>query len=178
MSLLFITGNTGKLKEIQNIIFDVEQLDLDLVEIQELDPYKVIEAKLLEAQKFHSGALMIEDTSLYFNSMNGLPGPLIKWFLEAMGIDGLSDLASRFDNQDAEAKTIIGYISEAGEIKYFEGTLSGRIVMPRGENGFGWDKIFELENGKTLAELSLEEKNQISMRQVAANKLKNFLKSK
>lgn len=175
MSLSFITGNAGKFSEIKEILSTVEQLNIDLVEIQELDPHKVIEAKLIEAQKVHPGELIIEDTSLYFNSMNGLPGPFIKWFLDAMGIDGLADLASRFDNQAAEARTIIAYISEAGEIKYFEGKLSGRIVSPRGENGFGWDKIFELENGKTLAELTLDEKNEISMRQLAANKLKEFL---
>lgn len=175
MPLSFITGNPGKFIEVKEIIPEIEQEDMDLVEIQELDPYKVIEAKLLEAQKIQSGEFIVEDTSLYFDSMNGLPGPLIKWFLKAMKIDGLADLASRFDNQEAEARTIIGYISEAGEIKYFEGKLSGRIVASRGENGFGWDKIFELENGKTLAELTLEEKNKISMRQFAANKLKEFL---
>jgi non-canonical purine NTP pyrophosphatase (RdgB/HAM1 family) len=175
MSLSFVTGNPNKFREIKDIITELQQLKMNLVEIQELDPYKVIEAKLKEAQKFHSQELIIEDTSLYFNSMNGLPGPLIKWFLEALKVDGLADLASRLDDQAAEARTIIGYISESGEIKYFEGKLLGRIVAPRGENGFGWDKIFELENGKTLAELSLEEKNKISMRQSAANKLKDFL---
>ena len=176
MSLSFITGNAGKFSEIKEIIPNIEQLNIDLVEIQELDSYKVIEAKLREAQKVHQGALMIEDTSLYFKAMNGLPGPLIKWFLEAMGLEGLAELALKLENQEAEARTIIGYISETGEIKYFEGKLAGQIVKPRGDNGFGWDKIFELEeSGKTLAELSLEEKNKISMRQEAVRQLQKYL---
>ena len=46
---------------------------------------------------------------------------------------------------------------------------------PRGENGFGFDEIVELENGKTLAELSPEEKNKISSRKKALEDLKNKL---
>ena len=45
----------------------------------------------------------------------------------------------------------------------------------RGENGFGFDEIFELENGKTLAEISQEEKNQISARKIALEKLRKKL---
>ena len=48
--------------------------------------------------------------------------------------------------------------------------------MPRGNNGFGFDEIFELEDGKTLAELSNEEKNNISSRKIALEKLKESIK--
>lgn len=54
------------------------------------------------------------------------------------------------------------------EIGILNGFVSEEI---RGENGFGFDEIFELENGKTLAELSQEEKNQISARRIALEKL-------
>ena len=47
--------------------------------------------------------------------------------------------------------------------------------MPRGENGFGFDEIFELENGKTLAEISEEEKNKISARKIALEKIRKQL---
>ena len=62
-------------------------------------------------------------------------------------------------------------------IRYFEGNLSGRIVRPRGKNGFGWDMIF-LPAGrkKTLAEMTLEEKNKISMRRAAFQKLASHLR--
>ena len=53
-----------------------------------------------------------------------------------------------------------------------EGTIATSI---RGENGFGFDEIFELENGKTLAELSDKEKNEIGARKKALNKVKQYL---
>lgn len=54
--------------------------------------------------------------------------------------------------------------------------LSGYIAdSPRGENGFGFDEIFELENGKTLAELSFEEKLEISTRKKALEKIRKYL---
>lgn len=54
--------------------------------------------------------------------------------------------------------------------------LSGYLAdSPRGNNGFGFDEIFELENGKTLAELSFEEKLEISTRKKALEKIKKYL---
>ncbi len=54
--------------------------------------------------------------------------------------------------------------------------LSGYITdKPRGDNGFGFDEIFELENGKTLAELTFEEKLEISARRKALEKIKKYL---
>ena len=50
------------------------------------------------------------------------------------------------------------------------------VLLPKslpGDNGFGFDEIFELPNGKTLAELSQEEKNKISARRIALEKIKN-----
>lgn len=59
-----------------------------------------------------------------------------------------------------------------------EGTLKGKIAsFPRGENGFGFDAIFELENGKTLAELTSEEKNALSARYLACVDLLQQLKT-
>lgn len=58
-----------------------------------------------------------------------------------------------------------------------EGVIKGYISLePRGVNGFGFDPIFELENGKTLAELTSDEKNKISARYLAAIDLKKKMK--
>ena len=70
MTLLFITGNKDKLREVQTLIPDVQSIDLDLPEIQEIDPHKVIAAKLVEARKHHPGVFLVEDTSL---SLDGMP---------------------------------------------------------------------------------------------------------
>jgi len=173
MSLYFLTGSKGKFEDLQAIIGGLEQLDMDLSEIQELDTHKIIEAKLAEARKHHDGAFIVEDTSLYIDSLDGLPGPLIKWFMKTLGNEGLYRIAP---NSSAEAKTIIGYSDGTKEPQFFEGSFRGTIVEPRGESGFGWDPIFQPEGAdKTLAELTSGEKNAFSMRRLASEKLKAFL---
>lgn len=178
--IIFITGNKGKLEEATEILKGITIInkDIDLPEIQETDAKKVIEAKLLEARKHHSGEYIIEDTSLYFNCLNGLPGPLIKWFLEKLGKVKLFEIAKKLKDYRAEAKTIIGYIDRRGKIKYFEGSVKGEISKPKGKDGFGWDQIFMPEGiKKTFAEMSSEEKNKISMRKKALLKLSRYLKT-
>jgi inosine triphosphate pyrophosphatase len=172
----FITGNENKFREVRSII-EVEQLDIDLKEIQEIDAKEVIKEKLLEALNYREGEFIVEDTSLYLDCLNGLPGPLIKWFMKTIGNKGLVDICKKFNNFNAEAKTIIGYAKSKEEIYYFEGSLKGKIVEEEGSEGFGWDPIFFV-NGKTFAEMSNEEKNKISMRRIALEKLKEFLESK
>jgi inosine triphosphate pyrophosphatase len=174
--LYFITGNKNKFVEIQAVIPEIEQLDIDLPEIQEIDPRLIIEAKLKEALKHHDGEFIVEDTSLYLEALNGLPGPLIKWFLKTIGNEGLASLTEKLANSSAEAKTIIGYAKSADNIHFFEGSIRGKIVAPRGDTSFGWDPIFQPDGyNHTFAEMGTEEKNQISMRRRAAEQLKTSL---
>ncbi|MCX6811161.1 MAG: non-canonical purine NTP pyrophosphatase, partial [Candidatus Berkelbacteria bacterium] len=152
---------------------DLNQFEIDLPEIQNIDPKIIIKAKLLEALKHKKGEFIVEDTSLYLDCLNGLPGPLIKWFLETIGNQGLYKIAKKLNNFRAEAKTVIGYAKNKKEIKFFEGIVKGRIVSPKGKQGFGWDPIFKPKGfDKTFAEMPTEEKNKISMRRIALNKLK------
>ena len=174
--MYFITGNKNKLKEVQAVLPDVEQLDIDLPEIQEIDAHEIIKNKLLEALKHTDQEVIVEDTSLYLDCMNGLPGPLIKWFLQTVGIAGLAEIAEKLGNNKAEAKTIIGYAKNKDTVQFFEGSIKGQIVKQRGDTDFGWDPIF-LPDGydKTFAEMDQSEKNKISMRRNALNKLRDFL---
>lgn len=176
MKIHFITGNAGKLSEIKTIIPEVEGLDIDLPEIQDVDAQKIIEAKLHEGLIGQDGPLMVEDTSLYINSLNGLPGPLIKWFLKALGTDGVARLAGQTGDTSARAQTIIGYATDDEDIRFFTGVIEGEIVVPRGDNGFGWDAIFQPKGyDKTFAEMTSDEKNEVSMRRLAAEQLRDFL---
>lgn len=174
--IYFITGNKNKFGEVKAILPEVEQLDIDLPEIQEIDAREIIKAKLLEALNHRKSEFIVEDTSLYLDTLKGLPGPLIKWFLKTVGNEGLFQIAEKFGNYNAEAKTIIGYAKSHEEIYFFEGSLKGTIVQPRGASGFGWDPVFQPErSAKTFAEMGQEEKNTISMRKIALEKFKEFL---
>lgn len=174
MKIIFLTGNQGKLSEATSIIPEIEGIEIDLPEVQEIDAKKIIENKLKEAAKHLEDNLIVEDTSLYLDGLGGLPGPLIKWFMKTIGNEGLVKIADSFGNK-AEARTWIGYLNN-GKVEFFEGVIKGTIVEPRGENGFGWDAIFQPEGyEKTFAEMTMEEKNELSMRKIAFQRLKDYL---
>lgn len=173
----FITGNINKFNEIKSILPDIERLDIDLPEIQSLDAHEIISAKLKAALEEHTGDIFVEDTSLYCEGLKGLPGPFIKWFMKSLGREDLARLVLSTGNDNAEARTIVGYADMKGEISYFEGIIKGKIVLPRGETAFGWDPIFCPEGLElTFAQMGSEEKNKISMRRQAAQKLADFIR--
>jgi inosine triphosphate pyrophosphatase len=177
MPIIFITSSDHKFAEIKAVVPELERLDMDLPEIQEIDAKAIIRSKLMEALAHRSGEFIVEDTSLYLDCLNGLPGPLIKWFMKTIGKEGLWAIADNFGVYGAEARTTIGYARSHEEIFYFEGVRRGRIVAPRGQSNFGWDPIFQPDGSdKTQAEMTQEEKNRISMRGEAARKLRDFLK--
>ena len=172
----FITGNKDKMKEFRAILGDdVEMLSIDLVEIQNIDAHNIIRAKLAEAVRLGYNNCLVEDTSLYLDGLKGLPGPLIKWFMKTIGNEGILQLARSSGNFSAQAKTIIGYSAQDGSVDFYEGVIAGSITEPRGE-GFGWDPIFiPIGHDKTFGEMSAEEKNSVSMRKLALEKLKQHL---
>ncbi len=173
--LYFITGNKKKLAEARAIFPAIEGIEIDLPEIQSLDPREVIRAKLDAALAHHPGPFIVEDTSLTVHCMNGLPGTLIKWFLETIGAAGVARIAESFGDARATACTMIGY-ADGKNVEFFQGVVHGTVVAPRGVTGFGWDVIFIPEgHDRTFAEMTVEEKNAISMRRIAFEGLKAHL---
>ena len=174
--LYFITGNEKKFGEVKLMLPGVLQLDIDLPEIQSTDGKKIVEAKLMEAVKYHEGEFIVKDTGLYLKGLNGLPGPFIKWFLDKLGTEGVYRLAEKIGIFEAEAKAVVGYLNKNKEIHFFEGIIEGELVPPRGEKIFGWDPIFKPKgDDRTFSEMSREEKNEISHRRVAIARLKDYL---
>jgi len=174
--LYFITWNKNKFSEVKAILLDVEQLEINLPEIQEIDPYKIIQAKLIEARKHHDGEFIVEDTSLYMDCLNGIPWPLIKWFLEKIGNEWLFQIAEKFHNYKVVAKTLIWYSNQNWEINFFEWAINWKMTKPQAETNFGRDPIFIPDwYDCSFAEITKEEKNKISHRRLALDKLKEFL---
>lgn len=177
--LKFITGNKNKLTEISAILSSVkiEQVDIDLDEIQDIDPHKIIAHKLKEAFKLHKGPFIVEDSGLVLKAFGGkLPGPFIKFFNMYLGPKNLAKLAIGAKEQRAEGRTIIAYAKNKKNILFFEGVVKGKVVMPRGKYGFGYDPIFQPNGSKlTLGELKSTGYYEFSARGIAARKLKNYL---
>jgi non-canonical purine NTP pyrophosphatase (RdgB/HAM1 family) len=99
-----------------------------------------------KAVKLCKGPVIVEDTSLCFNALNGLPGPYIKWFYEAIGNEGLAKLLEGFEDKSAYAQCVLSYSAGEGhEVRTFVGVVDGNIVNPTGPQGFGWDPIFQVD---------------------------------
>jgi len=97
--------------------------------------------------------------------MNGFPGPLVKWMLEAVGAEGIAKTAHALGNPRAVARCALLYRNAERSV-VAEGSTSGSLVLPgRGEHGFGWDPVF-LPDGetRTFAELEVKEKDAVSHR--------------
>jgi inosine triphosphate pyrophosphatase len=177
MVLYFITGNKNKFKQVENILLPeikVKQLELDLVEIQEIDSKKIIEHKLNEAKKHHSGEFLVEDTSLYIDAFGGLPGPLIKWFVKAMTEEGIYNATKKIGKTNAKAKSMFGYYDGKKDL-FFEGELLGEICAPGKDDGFDWNKIFKpVGHNVVLSEMPFEKVVELGMRKKALLKFKEY----
>lgn len=177
MKLHFITGNDDKFSEAYSLMPNLERLTLDLDEVQDIDPHRILQHKMNQAFAHHPGPFIVEDTSLYLECLHGLPGPFIKWFEQTIGLAGLATLAAKMGDPRALAVVLIGYAENINNVQFFEGSCNGTITLPRGSNGFGWDQIF-IPDGQvhTFAEMSPEQKNSMSMRKLAMDELITYLK--
>eukprot|EP00179_Madagascaria_erythrocladioides_P008120 CAMPEP_0198324066 /NCGR_PEP_ID=MMETSP1450-20131203/12160_1 /TAXON_ID=753684 ORGANISM="Madagascaria erythrocladiodes, Strain CCMP3234" /NCGR_SAMPLE_ID=MMETSP1450 /ASSEMBLY_ACC=CAM_ASM_001115 /LENGTH=164 /DNA_ID=CAMNT_0044027831 /DNA_START=201 /DNA_END=695 /DNA_ORIENTATION=- len=121
--------------------------------------------------------VLVEDTSLCFNALGGLPGPYIKWFLEKCGHAGLNKMLQGFEDKSAYAQCIFALrVRDNKEAQVFVGRTEGQIVEARGPPDFGWDPIFEPTGfTETYAEMDKNVKNTISHRYRALDKLRNHL---
>jgi len=178
----FVTGNKGKFKEIAEYIPNLIMSNIkDIPEIQSLDINEIIKVKLNESRKVINDPnclIIVEDTGLYLNVLNGFPGPLIKFMLKSIGNDGIFNICEKLNNYKAKATTSFGiFNSRSNNISFYSGTIEGLITSPRGNSGFGWDQIFIPEgSNKTFAEMeTVEEKNKFSMRYKALTKFLTML---
>ncbi|OJJ06902.1 hypothetical protein ASPVEDRAFT_345755 [Aspergillus versicolor CBS 583.65] len=176
-TLNFITSNKNKLAEVRAILGSVVDVQSEVVDVPEIQGTieEIAKEKCSHAAKAVGGPVLTEDTALEFLALKGLPGPYIKWFLEALGHEGLNRMLDSFETRGAEAVCTFAFsLGPESEPILFQGRTEGTIVRPRGPTNFGWDPIFE-HGGKTYAEMAKEEKNKISHRYKALVKLQQWL---
>lgn len=173
--MILVTGNKNKVKEFEYILgFKIENIDLELEEIQSIDVEEVARHKARNAYNILKKPVITEDTGLYFEELNGLPGALVKFFIKSISLDKMCSLVG--ENRKAKVITCIVFFDGEKET-IIKGETRGEIAInPRGNNGFGWDPIFIPEGyNKTFAELTSEEKQSKFMRQEAIAQLKEKL---
>ena len=169
----FVTSSDKKVSEVERILHTkLAHRNLDLPEIQTVNIEDVVSYKAKYAYTLlHEKPVIIEDTGLYFEAWNGLPGALIKWFIERVGDTGICNMMHDFANKKAWAKTAVATYN--GKLTVFEGEVRGRIAeIPLGDKGFGWDRLFIPDGSdKTFGQMLPHEKDKYSMRRMAFEKM-------
>lgn len=177
--MIFITGNANKLTEYQHAIPTITSQKLDLTEVQAQTVEEISTAKAEEGFKKLEQACFVEDVALEMEALGGLPGPYVKWFINANSLEHIAKLASEMNQSRATAKAVLG-LKVSSEISpiVLVGEVSGQIVSPRGDSSFGFDNIFQPDGSmKTFGEMTKSEKHQYSHRGRAIAKLQEFLKN-
>ncbi len=163
---MLVTSNPNKRLEAERILGrPIATVVLDLPEIQSGDLIEVLRAKASAAWQHLGRPVVVEETGLELECMNGFPGPLVKWMLAAVGDAGIARTATLVGNPAVVARCAL--MLKAGEDEVIaEGSTAGRLVLPpRGDQGFGWDPVFEPEGEElTYAELGREVKDRIGHR--------------
>ena len=174
----FITGNQNKADYLVKYLgFPVRHQKVDLDELQSLDLREIVEHKAKQAYDIVGSPVLVKDVALEFSALGRFPGTFIKFLVDEASFDTRCRMLDGLD-RTAVARCVFGYC-DGGEVKLFEGSLSGAIASQRmGENGFGWDKIL-IPEGYTVtrAELS-EDDNQKTYTTIKPfAKLKDYLES-
>ena len=179
IKVVYITGNPHKAEYFSKIMGqDIDHMKVDVDEIQSLDLTEIVTHKVKQAYELVQGPVLIEDTKLTFNALNGLPGPLIKWFLEQLGAEGLCKILDPFDDRSAVAGAAAAYY-DGHLLEVFTKEHAGKIALkPDGTDGFGWNRVFIPEGSdKTLAQMDEETFKSYYNKIKPFDELKAFLES-
>jgi XTP/dITP diphosphohydrolase len=171
----FVTGNKGKFIEAQAIFKDLVQRNIGYTEIQTDSLEDVVSYGLKEVASRIEGPAMIEDAGLFIDGLKGFPGVYSAYVFQTLGNGGILKLMDGVKDRRAVFRSVVGYIEPGTEPQAFKGEMQGEIGLePRGGGGFGYDPIFYV-GGRTMGEMSLEEKNEISHRAQSMRALKAWL---
>ena len=190
MNLIFATSNSNKLKEIKNLlpkeicINDLNSLNFfEEIPENENSIKKNAEFKANFIHSKYNINVFADDTGLEVRVLNGEPGVYSARYAgeDCNSNKNMEKLLKKLinkENRKARFKTVIALVLN-NKLHHFEGIVNGTIAhSKKGDKGFGYDPIFIPEGyKKSFAELSLNEKNEISHRSIAVKKLINFIKN-
>jgi len=188
LDLVFATNNSHKLEEINAAVGEsIKILSLEDIGYFEDIPETAPTLEENASQKSHfifqkyGINCFADDTGLEVVALNGAPGVYSARYAgpghdHEKNMDKVLSELKDEENRKARFRTVISLILDKKEY-LFEGIVNGSILTERhGDKGFGYDPIFQPEGYNiSFAEMDLKEKNKISHRGKAVNKLVNFL---
>ena len=189
--LVAATNNKHKLEELRPLLEPLYRIiSLDELGCTEdlAETSATLEGNSLEKANYifdsYKLACIADDTGLEVEALHGDPGVYSARYAgpQRNSDDNIALLLKNLEgksNRKARFRTIITLILDDGAIHSFEGIVDGEIIpVKKGDKGFGYDPVFKPEGfDRTLAEMTLEEKNSLSHRARAVQKLVAFLKS-
>ena len=185
--IVIASGNKGKIEEAGEIlkeykIISMKELGIDIDVEENQNTFKGNAIKKAEtiAEMLDGKLCIADDSGIEIEYLDGFPGVHTKRWHKGTDRErnlAIIDKLKGVPKEKRKIKFITAIALSDGknticEIGEIEGWVAEKV---RGENGFGFDEIFELENGKTLAEISQEEKNEISARRIALENLRKKL---
>lgn len=188
--IVFATHNEHKLDEVRTMLEPLGYKvlgagDLNLPDIEETGNTFKENAllKAYEAYKYTSLPVLAEDTGLCIRALDNAPGIYTKRYAEKNGgfpkvFEKLAECLANATDRSAYFNCTMALVVDETQAEVFEGIFEGEIIdTPRGENGFGYDPVFVPKGyDKTVAQLTDSEKNTISHRYLALQKVVEYLK--
>lgn len=185
--IIIASGNKGKIKEAQEILNEYNivsikdvGLDIDVEEDGKTFEENAIKKAETIAKELKGQFCIADDSGIEIEYLDGFPGVRTKRWHNGTDRERNLALLEKLDGipkEKRKIKFVTAIAASDGKNTICEkGIIEGYVTeKPRGDNGFGFDEIFELDNGKTLAEISDEEKNKISARKIALERIRNKL---
>ena len=187
--MIVATNNEGKLREIRAIlseykIYSLKDKNIEIDVEEDQDSFLGnAKKKAQEIYDLTHEEVIADDSGICINALDGFPGVLTHRFLGENATPEMRNnylIAKTNEYSDRSAKVVCCIVYYNGkEMIACNGIIDGFIAKERrGQNNFGFDEIFEISDGRTLAELSPEEKNKMSARSLALQELKRQLTKK
>jgi len=169
--MLFVTSNPGKAREAEEILGeDVDRVDYDYAEIQSDSLEEIAVEGARDAYEELGEPCFVDDSGMFVEGVGGFPGPYSSYVYSTLGLDGVLRALEGIDDRAARFDCVVAY-HDGDDVQTFEGTVRGRVTRERrGDGGFGYDPVFEVaedDENHTFAEMSPEEKNEVSHRRRA-----------
>jgi XTP/dITP diphosphohydrolase len=170
LEIYFATGNLHKLAEANSILSEfgvlLKPAPSQKIEIQSDSLEEIARYAAEAAYRSLGSPLVVEDSGLFVESLNGFPGPYSSYVYKTIGCGGILRLLEDKCNRAARFECVVVYAG-GDSLRSFVGVANGSIAeSPRGSGGFGFDPIFVCEGcgGRTFSELRPSEKSAVSHR--------------
>lgn len=170
LELLFATNNMNKVREAELVLsrfgIVLKAVAIDKIEIQSSSLREIAIHAAKSAFRVAKRPIIVEDSGLFIDALNGFPGPYSNYVYKTIGLKGILKLLDGVTDRRARFTAVVALAINEDDVYVFEGSIEGYISSEiRGSSGFGFDPIFiPVGCSKTFGEMDIAEKTIYSHR--------------